>query len=733
MKQATAWFRYYNPLLQKPTTLEPVMPWGFWWYYGPDPAAGESYGRYKGDSGHEVITKQAKKVYSPVDGKPMRLVEPVDLSKMGKPGEAKADMSHRYKCESCQSVMVSNVELLDEGHCTACGHSLAFHSKHKEIQAMNIELKEKVRAHILKKRAEAQKAAQAAAAPEKNAEASVQIKQKREALRARIKARLAERKAKATAADEWVDLDEVLEEKHGEKAKANPEPPGQDLEQHENFLEELEEGKMLSAEEKAAQKAADEKDGKLEGEHGEDEFMPLDMVLSALERKQRIEKIRASLAQKRRIRARARIQAARARARASAAAQPRIAREVRAGENAQPRTAREVRAAKEARAAKVAAFKARIAAKLKARAALKVRASDETPAEEHEEKLELNNGANAVPTPPPEIHEGGEHAEGDAQAPGTLSAPLPAPHAENPEAVHEVSHMPSEPTELETADDSMFHKGGAEAMKYEPLASLESLKAVAREDIDMIRYNEDKANPFWNVSVKGTPVARISLKAQISPDEIRNVFISDDYAMDLIEHCATSGLVDTLKKVNAFFYANHTSNKKVAASYKAAADKSIATAKAELAANFKGEFLNCLRIAIAGINKNFYPNLGNPLKEQLYFNMKTLGLPDSSAKSVVEKAFAEASAEYFDSVFTKADEYMKLAAETRTEIAEAISQASAIDPSAAAEPQEPATLAKRLTQASVVPQMTMAFESQPLIQDTQDFKARLKRAWKPTR
>lgn len=697
MKQVTAWFRYYNPLLQKPTSLEPVMPWGFWWYYGPDPAAGCSYGTFVGESGHEIITKQANTVYSPVDGKPMHLVEPIDLSKVINPDEAQAATPHQYKCEGCGEQMVSNHELIDKGFCTACGHEMTFHSSHKENKAMNTDLKEKVRAHILKKRAEAKKAA----TPE-TAEASVE--QQKQALRAKIKARLAERKAgKATAADEWIDLDEVLEDK---KAKANEaEPPGQDLEQHENAKEEEKEGKLLASDEK--EEKSEEKPAE-EAKEGE-EFMPLDMVLSALERKQRIERIRANLAEKRKARA----AQAKADADKATAAPAAPAVEVK-----------EEQKAKETRAAKVAAFKARIAAKLKARAAAaatQVKAEEEEkPVEKKADKADKKEEGKANEECAPEMKEKEEAKSSEAPV---LEKPVDAPKAANPEAVNEVGHQEKEMDVLEHA---------SEAMKYEPLAGLDSLKTIAREDIDMIRYDEDTENPFWNVSVKGTPVARVSLKAQVSADEIRNVFISDDYAMDLIEHCATSGLVDTLKKVNATFYANHTSDKKVAASFKAAADKTIATARAELSTNFKGDFLNCLRIAIAGINKNFYPALGNPLKEQLFLNMHTLGLPESSAKSIVEKAFAEASAEYFDSVFTKADEYMKMSQEARHEIAEAISQAASIDPQSAGT-QEPATLSNRLAQASVAPQMTMSFESRPLVADVDDFKARLKRSWKPTR
>src|SRR5690606_3755766 len=112
-------------------------------------------------------------------------------------------------------------------------------------------------------------------------------------------------------------------------------------------------------------------------------------------------------------------------------------------------------------------------------------------------------------------------------------------------------------------------------------------------------------DPTWAVTVAGVPACRIRLSAQAASEEIRKVFCSEDYALDLIDHCATAGFVPTMQKVNAEFWANHVSDAKVADRFKSEA-KAVATVEtAEYIKNFKENFFACLNLAVAGINKNF--------------------------------------------------------------------------------------------------------------------------------
>jgi hypothetical protein len=271
-------------------------------------------------------------------------------------------------------------------------------------------------------------------------------------------------------------------------------------------------------------------------------------------------------------------------------------------------------------------------------------------------------------------------------------------------------------------------------MKFEPLAALANLKDLHKEDIDMTLYNEDSANPTWNVTVAGIPTARIELRKQAAADEIRAVFCSEDYAKDLMVHCEKTGFIQTMNKVKAEFWSNYTSNKKIATRFKQEAKASFENERKRLLASYRQEYRNCINIVSAGMSKNFYPDMGNALKENLFANLRTVGLPEQTAISVVEKSFAEGSAQYFESLFEKAEEYMNLTPDSRKEIAAAISHGSHLEHTASLHEVAPATLGDRVAQASTVantfngaPSMRV---SNDVVIDSNAYKAQLRSVWR---
>lgn len=621
-KSVTGWF-LYNPLRQKPISLEPLLPWGAFYYYGPDPAAGCSYGSYKDSQGNSIVTESAHIVYSPITGEPMEHVGNIEHDYVVKQlNSSTADIHCNGCCEHCEVKLVSNFK---PSYCYSCGEKITEVTSYlnkKEKKTMN--LKERVLAKLEQKKSE-----------EKNlAKASI-----REKVRAKIKAKIEARRVEA-ADEEWVDLDTVI----------NEATSGEDDSAVEKAIEE----KVGEA----AEKVADKMEEKVEKEVSEvadeaakeDEFMPLDMVLSMVER--RIER-KKLLAQ-----------------------------------------------AETEKKDKISKIKAKVKARLQAKADADKDADDQAVVvvvekEEVGEKVEVDLAAPA--------HE-------KKMAVDPLEKIVPS----------DVEKVPEAPAELIIT----------EAVKFEPLASVEKLAKASREDIELTLYGNETENPFWNVTAFGTPVAKIELGKQVSPEEIRNVFCSDDYALDLIEHCATSGLVDTLKKVNADFWANSTASERLEKHYNTIVDKKVSEAKAKLVASFKDDFIGSLRVVTAGMNKNLYPDLGNSLKDSLYTSLVTLGLPESTAKSAIEKSFAEGSAQYFDTIFTKATEYMNLSREARQEIAAAVAGSATIDQSV--NYNEPATLSNRLVQASIAPQIAQsgfAVEN-TLKMDSNDYKSQLKSVWR---
>lgn len=607
-RRVVAWWKY-NPILQKPTSLEPVTPWSWFWYYGPDPASGTSYGQYHdSDYDFDMISAKTAVVYSPATGKPLEFIDDLPFDEIKDQfSKATSGMGDKISCNACKAELVSDYPLggCEDLYCCACGHEieqtgttkLTMGKKTMRVKAEKAAtIKRKIRANILKKRKEEEKAIKAEEEKAEDDDELISLDTIMEAMQeeAGMQEDL-EKQAEAADADEGVE-DEIMAE-------------GDEVE----FVEEQE----APAEEKE--------------EEDDDEYYDLDMVLSMINKKQK-------MSQKTNVKA------------------------------------EEVKEDKKEEVVEVAGEEPKVEPKA------------EEPAVEEKKPTEV------VEKEPNMVSE------------------------ENPKA-----------EELPPVD--------MEAMKFEPLASLKALANVKKEEIDMTLYNEESENPVWNVTVAGVPTARIQLKDQMHPEEIRAVFCSDDYAKDLMIHCEKTGFVQTMNKVKAEFWSNYTSNKEIADRFQKEALASFDIERKKLLASFKQDFLHCIHIVSAGMAKNFYPDMGNPLKEHLFTNLRTVGLPEGTAISVVEKSFAEGSAPYFDALFDKAEEYMHLTPDARKEIAAAISHGSVIEQKVSSELESasPATLAERLAQASVVANVTSGGSlkvNRDLLMDTNEYKQQLKSVWR---
>lgn len=648
---ATAWWKY-NPILQKPTTLEPVKPWSWFWYYGPDPAAGCSYGQYQDpDNAFDIIHEQKDQVLSPASGKPMKFVSSMSyedvcahLDKViGKPS------SWAGVCKSCKACLSASVDLSEAGtvFCSLCGGEVEKQEHHnlqgKTMNSKITALKNQIRTSANKRSEELSAEAKVKARRERvQAAIKERIQAKREkeeewvplslviAKANRLKAKAA-KKAKAES-EEFVSLDEILEAMNEVKAD---EEGGSALEKAAEHLEEAAESLKEHAQEEALEPEhgggampeapAAEEAPAAPAEEASDEYVDLDMVISMLNKKE-------ALARRRRLKE--------------------VAAKIKQAKAEAPESPEDIKADP---------------------------LFEETKADEEPEMVSEENPA--------------------------------------------VEEVPAKEVEE------------AEGMRFESLASPEAFAKVRKEDIDMTLYGENTDNPTWNVTVAGIPAARIQLKAQASAEDIRAAFCSDDYALDLIEHCAKSGFVPTMNKVSAQFWANHTSNKQLEDRLRAKAEASFKDERKTMLASFRNEFMACLNIVTAGINKNFFPAIGNPLKDHLFANLTMVGLPEQTAISSIEKSFQEGSSEYFRSLFDKAQEYMDMPKEVRAEMASAIGASNYLDAYASKSEQvtSHATLADRVAQASVIPASNGGGSSlsvTALKVNESDFKTMLKAAWK---
>jgi hypothetical protein len=146
---------------------------------------------------------------------------------------------------------------------------------------------------------------------------------------------------------------------------------------------------------------------------------------------------------------------------------------------------------------------------------------------------------------------------------------------------------------------------------------------------------------------------------------------------------------------------------------------------------------SCIALVCAGMDKNFWKEEGNPLKESLYASFRAYGIPGQQVMAAIEEGFRRGSTPYFQTVLDKAINLMAMTRETIAELEKVIGDADTLTPEVAPEaggtdlPVEPAvdptmdpTLASRLANSSVAVSSVLDQQGAPAGGSS------LKEAWK---
>ena len=236
---------------------------------------------------------------------------------------------------------------------------------------------------------------------------------------------------------------------------------------------------------------------------------------------------------------------------------------------------------------------------------------------------------------------------------------------------------------------------------------------VKADEVHMTLYNVEKENPYWNIEVKGNPVARVSLADQDNPTEDRIVFVSKEYAEILARAMEKVGAKPILDTMKAKYFANKVDETVLAAKIRSEIKAELEKEHTEKLASLRNDFIDCLNIATSAVNKNWYTEEGHALKEALYARMDKAGVYDPI--EIIEGAFEESSGEFFNNLFTKAVEIMNKHPEARAELRETLSKTNSIPVQASAElPRKRVSLAEKLEQASFNLQSTGPVEKEDL-------------------
>jgi len=223
-----------------------------------------------------------------------------------------------------------------------------------------------------------------------------------------------------------------------------------------------------------------------------------------------------------------------------------------------------------------------------------------------------------------------------------------------------------------------------EAVTYEALMNLDELdeEPLSEADVHMTLFNEQDAlgqtaaNPYWNIDIKGMPVARVFLQDQPKPEEIRRVFCSADYHRGVSEAIEKAGLLPVLQKLNAKIWANKVEETKLAQRIRRDVEAQASTQVKAVTKNLMRDLLHRIALVCAGMDKNFYHGTGNPLKEALWGEFHRFGIANPSP--MIEAAFRRGSTQYFETVIAKAVEYMEMEPKALAQLQKAIGEADVL-------------------------------------------------------
>lgn len=688
----------------KPSSLEPYVPYNLPLYWGPDPAAGISYGSYENGAKSVVVTKKQDKVFCPVTGKQMTFIGDVEVVDF-EAAKAEVLSQHSMTC-SCSQSSFANFDVSEEDglYCWNCGNSLG----EKKTMSKAKETRKSIEAKLatandapseefvnidqllteLDEEAEKEEAPESTteeAPVEESTEAPVESLEAVEAPESTEAPAEESTEAPAEEATEAPALEAPAEEStEAPAADLAPEAPATPAEEAaEEVSEEVAEEVAQEVAEEVTEDLQDQIDDLKEEEKEEQEMVDLDIVLSMVNAEKEGEEM-IDLSEV--------IEMAK--------------KEIKTNAEANMKTEKQKTIARIRAKSRARLLQKRVKAELEAKKAqaeapvLEDLPEVKVPAEQKEHKV--------AEVPSKDIKEAAESAPANVE----LSDVRELEDSEGKKLMEEVATEPSE------------------ALKYESVASFESLANTSKNDIELILFGEKSENPTWVVFAKTLPVAKIELSSQEHAKIIRPSFVEADYASDFINAASQDGLVSTLKTANAHFYANHVSDKAVADRYEAKAQEKIDAFKAQAETKLRADLMGALDVVTVGMNKNLYKDVGHPLKEALFESMVLAGMPENTAESVIDSSFANSSSEYYQVVFEKALAFMNMNDTAKNEVKAMISDANVVQ---ASENLEPSTLSERLGRASSVASLTgggykpsLQVESSIKI-DKDAYKARLKK------
>jgi hypothetical protein len=272
---------------------------------------------------------------------------------------------------------------------------------------------------------------------------------------------------------------------------------------------------------------------------------------------------------------------------------------------------------------------------------------------------------------------------------------VPAPATDEPAAAE--SEEEQKPEE-EIVTEPKASEPVSEGATVETLANLKDLEKVTANEVEMVLFAVNSDNPYWDVYMKGTPTARISLKDVPKHEEIKARFIDTRaFPSDVASGIEKFGYKEVFSSMNAKLFAYNIDKSETVARLRDEIRAEFDQERKEKIVTIKDQLLKAIKVAAQAANVNFFKGTDNTLKDSLYAQMDKAGVADPMA--IIASAFEAGQTPYINSLLNKAVELMGMAPEAYAQVESAI--ASTNSPMQASAPVTAMSMRQKLEAGNV--------------------------------
>lgn len=249
--------------------------------------------------------------------------------------------------------------------------------------------------------------------------------------------------------------------------------------------------------------------------------------------------------------------------------------------------------------------------------------------------------------------------------------------------MEEPAPMPEEGQDEPPMDDAMPPEMGEdeepveeleedeEEVAVEPVVDQDELETeeATADDLDMVLFQTDASKgPHWSVFFRGRPLCAIRLADQENPEEIAELFTTEEYPAHIKDACASPiGIRETLNSVNAHWYMGVIDTGQVATEARQVAAQQLEDEFATRLASLKEDLLNTINLAVVASNKGSKGLfVENKLKAACVQVLRDAGVV--GAATALNEVWTEAAQTYMQDILKVAEKWLSYSPEAMQEV-----------------------------------------------------------------